>query len=54
MDTQTTDFGVLRVASALEAALQRSLQNFTASQFFAHFLRQLMAKPQAAQVFCGN
>jgi hypothetical protein len=33
---------------------QASEQNFTSSQFFAHFLRQVISRPQAAQSFDGK
>jgi hypothetical protein len=36
------------------AARQRSLQYKTLSQFLAQLLRQVMAKPQTAQGFCGK
>ena len=34
--------------------LQRSLQYNTLSQFLAQLLRQVMARPQTAQGFCGK
>jgi hypothetical protein len=33
---------------------QRSLQYFTLSQTFSHFLRQLKGRLQTTQVFCGR
>jgi hypothetical protein len=36
------------------SALQRSLQYSTFSQFLAQLLRQLMARPQMVQGFCGK
>jgi hypothetical protein len=36
------------------SALHRSLQYSTLSQFLAQLLRQLMARPQTAQGFCGK
>ena len=43
------------VLAALDLpTLQRSLQYNTLSQFLAQLLRQLMARPQTAQGFCGK
>jgi hypothetical protein len=36
------------------SARQRSLQYSTLSQFLAQLLRQLMARPQTTQGFCGK
>jgi hypothetical protein len=36
------------------SARQRSLQYNTLSQFLAQLLRQVMARPQTAQGFCGK
>jgi len=33
---------------------QASEQNFTSSQFFAHFLRQVIGRPQEVQGFEGR
>jgi hypothetical protein len=46
--------GALAVVVVFLAALQRSLQYSTLSQFLAQLLRQLMARPQTAQGFCGK
>jgi hypothetical protein len=46
--------GALAVVVVFLAALQRSLQYNTLSQFLAQLLRQLMARPQTAQGFCGK
>jgi hypothetical protein len=44
-----------QVLGALDlSALHRSLQYSTLSQFLAQLLRQLMARPQTAQGFCGK
>jgi hypothetical protein len=34
--------------------LHFSLQNFTSSQFFSHFLRQVNGRPQTKQIFVGR
>jgi hypothetical protein len=36
------------------AVLQASEQVFTSSQTFAHFLRHMNGRPQAAQIFSGK
>jgi hypothetical protein len=36
------------------SARQRSLQYSTMSQFLAQLLRQVIARPQTAQGFCGK
>lgn len=40
--------------AALALRRQASEQNFTASQFKRHFLRQTMGRPQAAQGLAGR
>lgn len=43
-----------RYASWFFALRHLSLQYFTSSQFFSHFLRQVKSRPQAAQGLEGR
>ncbi|SDE87974.1 hypothetical protein SAMN05421636_108161 [Pricia antarctica] len=50
--TATATFST--TATQLLALRQRSLQYFTSSQFFPHFLRQVNGLPQVVQIFTGK